>query len=1095
MPPRKRKLTDRDGTQIENTTERNYDAHDVGNDLKTGKTGPKAVKGKTKPKVNLKKAKAAKTDVAEEITEPEPGPPAVPQSSWPEHFAQLLKTHSALNLVYTFCCTKKHLTTTFETIKSGVRGRIGRDITIEEVIEVKWLLGERGGVRLEWVSGGGEAEDDCEGDAKKKMVLLFEFVDNAKGGKSGKKRKGGSAIACGGGELTQAQMLQVITRRNEKFKNAINAFLVKCANQGVDAVEHLKAACASCMPVSPYETSSSATTTPPTESTIPKEIPKERKSITEILDEIKATPDFYLDQIVADGHFTVPAREAAYGDLTFVLSQNLVNALYNARSITQLYTHQVAAINAIHAGEDVIVSTATSSGKSLIYQIPVLHALEKDPDIRAMYIFPTKALAQDQLRGLKELLSWMGEMMAEVEVDTFDGDTKMEERQRIRERARVIFTNPDMLHLSVLPNEGMWRSFLKELRFVVVDELHVYNNLFGVHMAFIMRRLKRLCAAVGNENIRFISCSATVANPEQHMKAIFGVPSVTHISINGSPSGSKQFDAASPTSGRVDTISETARLLTHLLLRGVRTIAFCRIRKACELLLNALRNELQRIGFPDVADRVMAYRGGYTPQDRRQIEREMFTGQLLGIVATNALELGVDIGSLDAVVMMGFPYSIAGMRQQSGRAGRRNKDSLAVLVGGGAPMDRYYMNHPGELMNEPNAEVRVEMWGDEGVAEGHIQCAAAELPIHPVRDRIYFGDALAKLCEEKLIRGMKVYGEDDVYYYHPHPRYLPSPARHVAIRDTEDDPPIAVIDVTNHRNVVLEELEPSRAGFTVYEGGIFLHQGKSYLVKDVAPEKRFARVELVSVEYMTRPRDHTDVWPVQTEAVRVLTIAAPTLPVASHSPSASPSDTKLNPAVTTLTASHGKIRLTTTIYGYHKISPPPSPPKILDTVEIPAGEVSPPIIRLTTGTWIDLPSQLIPLLETLHIDLEAAVHGAEHAVAGALLPSTVRVKCRVKLAAGGGGSGMVFYDPNGGGGGNSGVTSWRVFEDVEGWLGKGVERIEACKCDGDEGCEGCIGAIGSGWVPEGRCYEGDKGMSKKGAAVVLRVLLGREVKV
>ena len=234
-----------------------------------------------------------------------------------------------------------------------------------------------------------------------------------------------------------------------------------------------------------------------------------------------------------------------------------------------------------------------------------------------------------------------------------------------------------MLHITILPQESAWRTFLKNLKFVVVDELHVYNGLFGSHVAYIMRRLRRICAAVGNRHVKFISCSATVANPEQHMKSIFGVQDVKLVDYDGSPSGRKEFicwntpfrDPADPTTGRGDSVAETARLFCQLILRGVRVIAFCRVRKLCEILLQSVRTEFQNLERPEVGKMVMGYRGGYSPQDRRRIEKEMFEGKLMGIVATNALELGVDIGSLDAVITLGFPYSISNLRQQSGRAG------------------------------------------------------------------------------------------------------------------------------------------------------------------------------------------------------------------------------------------------------------------------------------------------------------------------------------------------------------------------------------------------------------------------------------------
>jgi DEAD/DEAH box helicase domain-containing protein len=297
--------------------------------------------------------------------------------------------------------------------------------------------------------------------------------------------------------FSQKSMLKLIEKRNVKFKSAINAHLNRCAADTIDPVEEMMRLREPYVPVPAEEI--------PEASEPAKNawaIPKERKSIPEILKEITEL-DWYSQQIVPDGHRVFDPQEAIYGELNFPLTQNLVNALYNTRGITQLYSHQAEAINNLHDGHNVIVSTSTSSGKSLIYQIPMLHELETDPASRGMYIFPTKALAQDQRRSMKELLKFMP-VFEQVIVDTFDGDTPMAQRNLIRDEGRIIFTNPDMLHITILPQESGWRTFLKNLKFVVVDELHVYNGLFGAHVAYIMRRLRRICAAVGNRKVHLL---------------------------------------------------------------------------------------------------------------------------------------------------------------------------------------------------------------------------------------------------------------------------------------------------------------------------------------------------------------------------------------------------------------------------------------------------------------------------------------------------------------------------------------------------------------------------------------------------------------
>jgi DEAD/DEAH box helicase domain-containing protein len=413
-------------------------------------------------------------------------PSALP-TAWPQHFRDLERVHRALNLVYTFCCTRKQLATTFENLKVAVEGHTKKPLIVADIAQIKFLVPKS--VYFEYVDEealqvyvtGGNTEREqaysvlSGGDSGKggggKEVLLFEFVD-------GNLRK---SVARRLGDIKEGRvkrneefkmptfsaknMKTVIDKRNSKFEAAVKRFLAECVETEQDPVEAIKH---QHQPYVPVKTCPEAADL--VGSSIPPEIPKERKSIAEIIEEIKGD-QLYLDQIVEDGHRVFDPREPVYGDLDFLMSQELVNAIYTARNITRLYSHQVEAINNLHAGHDVIVSTSTSSGKSLIYQIPVLHELEQDPETRAMFIFPTKALAQDQKRSLVEVLGYMAEKLGPIVVDTFDGDTPFEDRRRIRDEASVIFTNPDMLHLNILPNEEHWRMFLKNLKFVVVDGL------------------------------------------------------------------------------------------------------------------------------------------------------------------------------------------------------------------------------------------------------------------------------------------------------------------------------------------------------------------------------------------------------------------------------------------------------------------------------------------------------------------------------------------------------------------------------------------------------------------------------------------------
>ncbi|KUI56859.1 Putative ATP-dependent helicase HRQ1 [Cytospora mali] len=1010
---------------------------------------------------------------------------------WPDYFKALEKTHRALNLVFTFCCTRKHLATTFDTIRSAVESHTGRELLVADVAAVaalrpdginfgyvdevmlqidakgaerndtfrtgrRGVFGDQGfapdasvgGITgTEGLGARGHPDDEVVGG---KEVLYFEFVDGdlkrqVQCRKSGEPTKPTRKLREEDLKMpvySQKQMAGLIEKRNLRFMNAVNEYINKCVEQNLDPEVGLRSEAELYMPA-PSEEAGEARQE--LSSTLPETIPKERKSMPEIVQELKTSP-WYTEQIVPDGHRIFEAQEPVYGDLKFLLSQDLVNALYNAKGITQFFAHQAEAINSLHDGSHVVVSTSTSSGKSLIYQLPVLHALEEDPNTRAMYIFPTKALAQDQKRSIRDMLSYLPGLENTL-VETFDGDTPWKERNAIRDGARIIFTNPDMLHITILPQEERWRTFLQNLKYVVVDELHYYNGLMGSHVAFIMRRLRRICAAVGNRKVRFVSCSATVANPQEHFRTIFGIDDVHLVDFDGSPSGRKEFlcwntpfkDPGDPTSGRGNAMYECARLFCQLILRGVRVIAFCRVREQCEKLVGAVKHELERLGRGDCVNRVMGYRGGYTAQDRRRIEVEMFEGKLMGIIATTALELGVDIGSLDAVLTWGFPYTISNLRQQSGRAGRRNKDSLSILVGDCFPTDQHFMQNPDELFTRPNCQLQVDL-DNMLVREGHIQCAAYEMPIRPKEDAKYFGEDIEKLCEERLIK-------DDLGFYHTH-----------------EHEHFAIIDITHGRNVVLEELEASRATFTIYDGAIFLHQGITYLVRDFNPDKHMARVEKVKVDWTTQQRDFTDVDPIETEAIRKI-------------------------KGSTSRAFHGTIKITQVVFGYFKVD---RRNRVLDAVHVD----NPPVIRFSKGMWIDLPKRALDILDSRRLHVAGAIHAAEHAVMSLVpnfvlsMPGDVRTECKNSLkefarqaTSRKRPARLTFYDAKGGAGG-SGINT-KAFEFVDLLLRQAVERVEACLCA--SGCPEC--------VTSEFCKEANEVMSKAGCEVILKSLLGLEIDV
>jgi len=472
-------------------------------------------------------------------------------------------------------------------------------------------------------------------------------------------------------------------------------------------------------------------------------------------------------------------------------------------------------------------------------------------------------------------------------------------------------------------------------------------------------------------------------------------------------------------------------------------------------MLNAVKQELLSLERSEVIARVMAYRGGYTPQDRRMIEQEMFSGKLIGIVGTNALELGVDIGSLDAVITVGFPYTVANLRQQSGRAGRRNKDSLSVLVGDCFPTDQYFMQNPDEIFTKPNAELQVDLT-NMLVLEGHMQCAANEMPIKPEEDEQYFGKLLKDVVSTRMRK-------DELGFYHTDERFLPHPSKTVAIRDTSDSH-FAIIDTTNNRNTVLEELEADRAFFTIYEGGIFLHQGHTYLVKEMSTERMIAKVELVKVEWTTQQRDFTDIDPIETEAIRRI-------------------PNSLSRAF------YGTIKVVQNVFGFFKVD---KKRRILDAVEVD----NPPIIIFSKGMWLDVPRQAVEILNSRRLNVAGAIHAAEHAMLSLMpnfvisMPGDVRTECKVaikefakKETTRRRPARLTFYDSKGGAHG-SGIST-KAFEFVDLLLVQACKRVEACHCQ--QGCLECCCSE--------RCREANMVMSKAGAEVIFKSLLNIEIDV
>lgn len=546
-----------------------------------------------------------------------------------------------------------------------------------------------------------------------------------------------------------------------------------------------------------------------------------------------------------------PAQAAQTEPLPEGLDARLKAAL-ESRGIANLYTHQADAWRAVEAGGNAVAVTPTASGKTLCYNLPVLQRLIADPGARAAYLFPTKALAEDQLHELNGLVEAAG---LDVRAFTYDGDTPQDARRAIRERAQIVLTNPDMLHAGILPHHTKWAKLFENLRYFVIDELHYYRGVYGSHLANVVRRLVRICEFYGSRP-QFICSSATIANPKELAESICGQP-FELIDRNGAPRGEKYVVFYNPPvvnrqlGIRRSYLHETRRIASDTIERGAQTLVFANSRLATEVLLTYLKRDCERGPYPEAT--IRGYRGGYLPKERRAIERDLREGFIRGVVATNALELGIDIGTLDAVVMAGYPGTIAATWQRAGRAGRRQKTSLAVLVASSAPLDQYIVEHPEYFFDRAPEEAHINADNLE-ILLAHLKCAAFELP---VRDGEKFGphDSRA-MCE--FLRDTGVLHHANGAWHWTSDSY---PADAVSLRAVSSDN-FVVIDTTSGNEVIAEVAFPA-ALTTLHEKAIYLHDARQYQVERLDYENRKAFVRAVDSDYFTDAIDYTQVKPLE----------------------------------------------------------------------------------------------------------------------------------------------------------------------------------------------------------------------------------------
>lgn len=534
----------------------------------------------------------------------------------------------------------------------------------------------------------------------------------------------------------------------------------------------------------------------------------------------------------------IPARPAMFADYPDSVDPRLMEAL-RARGIERLYCHQAEAAAAALDGENVVVVTPTASGKTLCYNLPVLSSIIAAPRARALYLFPTKALAQDQLSELHGLVTTLG---AEIKTFTYDGDTPGEARRLVRAAGHVVITNPDMLHTGVLPHHTKWVRLFENLRYVVIDELHQYRGVFGSHLANVIRRLRRVCRFYGSDPV-FICCSATIANPAELAERLIEAP-VRLVDRNGAPGGEKTLAIYNPPivnrelGIRRSSLFSARDLAARLIAAGAQTIVFAPTRTTVELLLTYLRSGRRRL--PGTPEAIHGYRGGYLPLERRRIEQGLREGSVRGVVATNALELGIDIGGLEAAVLTGYPGTLASTWQQFGRAGRRDRPAFAVLVASSSPLSQYVAAHP-DFLFEASPEAGLINPDNLVILAAHLKCAAFELPFGAGEEFGAWGAQLLDLlCEEQILHrsGNRYYWMRESF-----------PAEEVSLRSAAIDN--VVIIEQGPRPRVIGEVDRASAPVLVHEEAIYIHAGEQYHVDRLDWEEKKAYVRHVHVDYYT----------------------------------------------------------------------------------------------------------------------------------------------------------------------------------------------------------------------------------------------------
>jgi DEAD/DEAH box helicase domain-containing protein len=724
------------------------------------------------------------------------------------------------------------------------------------------------------------------------------------------------------------------------------------------------------------------------------------------LDALADEPSF-VERVVFTAR--TPAEPARFAEPATGLSPDLRSCLIR-NGITALWEHQARAVDALRDGRSVVVATGTASGKSLCYQLPIVESVLEGTQDTALLVFPTKALAQDQLRSLR---TWL---LPELVASTYDGDTSPDERSWARANATVLLTNPEMLHVGILPSHAKWATFLMRLRYVVIDELHVLRGVFGSHVAHVLRRLRRLCAQYGSDPA-FCFTSATIGNPAELASQLCGLP-VEAIADDAAPRPERGFAVWQRplldhhSGARASANLETAMLMSRFVEDGHQTLAFTRSRRSAELVATQARGMLHEVLPAAQAPEIAAYRAGYLADERRELEARLTSGELGGVVATNALELGIDVGALDAVVCNGFPGTLASMRQQVGRAGRGTRRAAAVLVAGDDQLDQWYVSHPSELLARPT-EAAVVNPANPFVARAQLACAAHERPLTHEDER-WFGECLDDAVRDLVVDDVVRVRDGRVYWVGRRP-----PAAGVGLRSGS----------TLEYQLVLADgrlvgtVDSARVFQVAHPGAIYLHQGRQYRVEQLDVDGHVAVLEAADdLDEHTQPREDTDIAIVEEDGAVDLGAGRAHL---------------------------GSVVVTHTLVAYQRRRS--STNEIIDTVPLDF----PPRELTTRACWYTVPLSSVLAAGIDPTQVIGAVHAAEHALIGLLPLFAICDRWDVggvsmALHPQTGDPTIFVYDGYAGGAGIAELAYARLAEHVT----AARELVASCPCDA--GCPSCV---------------------------------------